>query len=486
MKNISREFEIAGLVVSEGIAMAPVCHYQVGSLEQTAYYIIEESKIEDEIERLDRAILESKKELGVLYENIKNTLGINEAKIFETHILILDDSQVLGKIRMKIRESRINVEHAVKETFEEYEEIFAKMDNEYFKDRGTDFSEIKRRLLSHFTGETGRFLCEEDCVVSRIGKIIATSEFTPSMISLMKNNDIKGFITKTGGINSHAAILSRAMNIPYISGIGMIEKIKCGSLGIIDCEKGKIIFNPGTETVSKYERMLEDRNKIEAEDNFYGPVVETGSRIKIEILANIMNAEDMDNVEKYNLAGVGLVRTEFLFLENENFPTSAEQALVYKNLIEKAKGRLVTFRVFDLGGDKKIKSLKFFDEENPLLGLRGIRYLMKYKKILEDQVRAICMAGNSGNVRIMIPMISNYNELEEVLVIIRKIMQEQAASIPVGMMFEVPSVFIDPKPYLEIIDFVSIGSNDLVQYLFGVDRNNLHVSHLYNRDSDII
>jgi phosphotransferase system enzyme I (PtsI) len=483
---INKELEIKGTVISPGIAIAPICHYQAGSIEQTAFYVIEESMIKKEIERVNLAISNSKYELKQLYENIKNTIGKNEAKIFETHILILDDKQVISKILNKIKDSKINAEYAIKETFEEYEEIFAKMDNEYLKDRGTDFSEIKRRLLSHLTGETGKFLCNEECLVKESGRIIATAELTPSMIGLMKDNDIKGFITITGGENSHAAILSRAAKIPYISGINLIEKIKCGSLGIIDGINKMVIFNPREETVNKYELILDDYKRQEEIPEFKGPTVKINSQQTIELYANIMNIDDISNVEKYNFAGIGLVRSEFLFFENGDFPTISEQTKVYNEILTKLKNKPVTFRLFDFGGDKKIKSLKFPEEENPLLGLRGIRYLMKYKKILTDQVEAICMANKMGNAKILIPMISNINELGEVLIIIKEITDKYNSNIPVGMMFEVPSVFIDPVPFLQKIDFASIGSNDLVQYLFGVDRNNALVSSLYIRDSDIV
>ena len=489
--NISNsQLELNGIVISPGIIIGEVCHYQSGSIEQTAVYKVTSDQVKNELKRLEDAIKLGKEELIQLSKNIEKILGSSEAKIFETHILLLEDKQLLSKIQNKVKEENVNIEYAVKTVFEEFEDVFAKMDDEYLKDRGTDFSELKRRILSHLTGEKGRFLCRHECLAQkRKGRIILTNELTPSMISLLENKNIDGFITKHGGKNSHAAILARAVGIPFISGINIIEKIKCETPVIIDSNTGKVIFNPSKKVLDKYNKIIEkEKEKQEELEKAIGPVVKTKKGTELEIYANIINVYDMKFYNQFQLAGVGLVRTEFLFFDDKDFPTIDQQTIIYSEILKKANGHSVTFRLFDIGGDKSIQSLKFPKEENPLLGLRGIRYLMKYKKILTDQIKAICNSAKNGNVKILYPMISNIDELKKVNKITKTIIEENNLSnkIDIGMMFEVPSVFINPAPYLKLVDFISIGSNDLVQYLYGVDRNNANVNHLYKQDSSAI
>jgi len=489
MTIINDEIIKKGTVISPGTVIAPICHFQAGSVEQTAIYKVDEDSINDEIERLNNAIEMSKEELKLLAANVENFIGENEAKIFETHILVLEDKSLLDKIYKKVKNEKINIEFAVKYIFEEFEDIFAKMDDEYLKDRGTDFSEIKRRLLSHLTGDKGRFLCRVNCNSSKNNpRIVLTNELSTSMISLLKDNNIIGFITSQGGLNSHAAILTKALGIPYITGINVIDRVKCGTTAIIDGENNRVIFNSRKETVNKYKNIINNNNKLLEKISNLGPVVITKSGYNIEISGNIIGFEDIKFINKYNLAGIGLVRTEFLFFDNVSFPTLDDQIDVYSDIVKKMKGgKPVTFRLFDIGGDKKLKSLDFINEENPLLGLRGIRFLMKNRKILENQVKAIGEAGKLGKVRILYPMISDYDELLKVNKIVKEYLKEvDAKNIEIGMMFEVPSVFISPEKFIKEIDFASIGSNDLVQYLFGIDRNNAHVSYLYKQDNDIV
>lgn len=485
---ITKEIEVKVSPITPGVIIGSLCHFQTGSLDQTAIFKIEDDELDDELNRLDNALEISKIELTKLVKNVEKNIGKNEAKIFETHIVLLQDKQVLDKIINKIKNERINCEYAVKSVFEEYEELFAQMDDEYLKDRGTDLSEIKRRILSHLTGEKGKFLCNQHCKAKNCSRIVVTEELTPSMISLVQAHHITGFITRIGGASSHAAILTKAAGITYVTGVNLINKIKCGSPVIIDSDKKRVIFNPSLETLDKYEEVIQKRKKaLHARTITYGPTAKTKSGIKINVYANIMSKDDIKYVNEYDLAGIGLVRTEFLFFSNKIFPKTEEQAEMYTDVIKRTGDKPVTFRLFDFGADKKIQSLKFRHEENPLLGLRGIRFLLKYKKILKDQVVALCKT-KSTNIRILYPMISNLDELKKVNTVVKETLTENGLQdkIKVGMMFEVPSVFIDPAPYLNEVDFISIGTNDLVQYLFGVDRNNAEVSHLYNQDNPIV
>ena len=248
MEIINNQIEINGIVISLGIAIGEVCHYQSGSSEQTAIYKISIDQIENELERFNKAVESSKLELISLYKSIEETIGQNEAKIFQSHLLLLDDKQLLEKIYFKVKIENLNIEHSVKSVFEEYEALFENMKDEYLKERKIDFIELKKRILNHLTGEKGKFLCKHNCLAQhKKGRIILTKELTPSMISLLENKNIYGFITQCGGKNSHAALLARSIGIPLITGINIIDKIKCETKVIIDGNSSKVIFNPSIE-----------------------------------------------------------------------------------------------------------------------------------------------------------------------------------------------------------------------------------------------
>jgi phosphoenolpyruvate-protein phosphotransferase (PTS system enzyme I) len=489
MEIINKQIEITGLTVSPGIAIGEVCHYQSGTTEQTAIYKITAEQTVEELERFNKALETSKSEIRKLLKSIEENVGVNEAKIFESHLYLLEDQQLLDKIVYKVKNENLNIEFAVKSVFEEFEEIFDNMKDEYLRERKLDFSELKKRLLSHLSGEEGKFLCRHQCLAhQKKGRIILTKELTPSMVNLLENNNIMGFVTQTGGKNSHAALLARSIGIPYITGISFIDKIKCETKVIIDGNSEKVIFNPSEEVLHFYNNLYcKEKGSSKINENKSG-IIKTLKDKEIKLYANIINFNDIDMTKKHNLSGLGLVRTEFLFLASKNFPSEEEQFQVYSEIIKRYDGREITFRLFDFGGDKTIPSLIFSKEENPLLGMRGIRYLLKYKKILTDQIRAIARCASLGKIKILYPMISTLEELEETNDIFNNIVEELniKTKIEKGMMFEVPSVFIKPKDFIKEVDFISIGTNDLVQYLFGIDRNNLEVSYLYNQDNPAV
>ena len=483
MDIINSQLEVTGITLSPGISMAPICHFQEAISEQTSIYKISEKSVASELNRLKKSIEISKEEIKSISKDVRKQVGEYEAKIFETHIFVLEDEELMKKIYFKISNDLQNAEYAVKSVFEEYEALFEKMDDEYFKDRGTDFAELKRRILSHLTGEKGHFLCGEHCNTKKSSykKIVITRELTPSMIPLIKKRNIVGFITKHGGKTSHAAILSRAAGIPYITDIDLTDNVNCGTIAIIDGDNSRVLFNPQPSIIEVYTNKIKTKhNLILKSPRFKGPVIKTRSNELIEIYANIISENEVNYIHTNCLAGIGLLRTEFLFFEYNHFPDIDEQTKVYKNIVKAAKGKPVNIRLFDLGGDKKIKSLDFMHEENPLLGLRGIRFLMNNKTILATQVNAICRAADHGKLRILYPMISSLQELKQVNSYVKNILSKnnKDKEILTGMMFEVPSVLIEPEMFLSEIDFGNLGTNDLLQYLFAVDRNNAYVSYL--------
>lgn len=472
-----------GNLISPGVVIGNVCHYQIAFNEPKAVFDLSVDLIPSEINKLHIALIKSKKELESLVESVRKKLGENEAKIFEAHIIILEDKNLINKIENMIKNERVNVEYAIKVVFEEIEEVFSKMDDEYMKDRGTDIAEVKRRLLNHLTGNEGRFICAQHCINEN--RVVFTDELNTGMITLITTHKVKGFVVKRLSANSHAAILLKASGIPCISNIDSLDEIKCGTQVIIDGENSRLIINPSLETLNKYENFL--TNRIVSFDRKYTSPIKYKDK-EIEVYANLLTLSDLKYYDE-KFSGIGLVRTEFLFYENKKFPDFNEQKEIYSEIVKEAKNLPVTFRLFDLGGDKKIKSLEFPYEENPLLGLRGIRFLLKNRKILFDQVKAILYAANYGKVKILIPMVTSISEVKEVKKIIKKIKEEEGKdlSVELGIMFEVPITVLNAENFIKEIDFGSIGSNDLLQYLYGIDRNNTNINYrYYNFNDDIL
>ena len=368
MDIINKQIDINGIVVSPGIAIGEVCHYQSGTFEQTAIYKISTDQIENELDRFNKALEISKKELISLYKNIEETVGQNEAKIFQSHLLLLDDKQLLDKIYFKVKTENLNIEYSVKSVFEEFEALFENMKDEYLKERKIDFIELKKRILSHLTGENRKFLCKHNCLAQhKKGRIILTKELTSSMISILENKNIYGFITQYGGKNSHAALLARSIGIPLITGINIIDNIKCETKVIIDSNNSKVIFNPAIEILDFYNKFISEEKRYSNIYLNYGPFVKTLNGKEIKIYANIINLNDLEYYNKFNLAGIGLVRTEFLFMDYNQFPDQEEQFNVYSEIVKRSANKEITFRLFDLGGDKKIPSLIFNNEKTHCL-----------------------------------------------------------------------------------------------------------------------
>lgn len=483
MKIVESEFITNGKVISGGICIGKVCHYQVGFSEPKAIFDIPDEIVPLEIAKLYSSIEASQRELEALVENVKKMLGENEAKIFETHIFMLQDANLIKKIENMIKNQKVNVEYAVKVVFEEIEDVFSKMDDEYMKDRGTDIAEVKRRLLNHLIGEKGKFLCAQHCIVDE-NRVVFADELTSNMISLISNNNVKGFVVRSLSENSHAAILVKAAGVPCITDIDIIDSVKCGTVIILDGENNKLILNPEKETIRKYEESLKEiRKEKYIYDDIKSPVLFNNKYI--EINANILTLADFHHVDE-KFSSIGLVRTEFLFYDDPVFPDLEKQKYVYSEIVRRAKDLNVTFRLFDLGGDKKLKSITFPAEDNPLLGLRGVRYLLKNRKILEDQLTAIIFACENKKVKILLPMVTDISEFREVKSLIDSIKKRESidCSIEVGVMFEVPIAVLKAEEFFKEIDFGSIGTNDLIQYLYGVDRNNSSVNRIFALDSN--
>ncbi len=483
---ILKDFKILdGIKISEGIILGTVCHFQEATHEQTAIFEVKPSQIDNEIKKLKNALEKSKNDLRIIAANIEKTVGKNEAMIFHSHELILEDSVLLDKISSLIRDKFLNVEYSVKTIFEEYEQIFENMNNEYMRERALDFRELKKRILSYFTGETGKFKCDvgSKCL-HKLERIVLAKEITPSLIARIEDDKIVGLISEKGGVNSHAGIMARSIGIPFVSGLHIVEQIECGTMVIVDGFAGKVIINPTDDIIHSYKiKDLTVKRECKILKLNKGPFVETIDGNRIEILGNVLALNDIEMINKYSLNGIGLLRSEFMFYDNATFPNKLEQSAKYLEMIAHLNSKTnITVRLFDFGGDKKIDTLKFENETNPLLGMRGARYLLSNRSILTEQLEAISIVAKKHNINILYPMITVPDEIDLINSIAKPIFEQYGVSgnIKIGVMFEVPSAFINPDLYLEKVDFCSIGTNDLMQYLFAVDRENTSVNHLYS------
>lgn len=431
---------------------------------------------DSELERLERAKAEAETQLREIAEKVRKEAGSADAEIFEIHMMMLEDEDYNNAIKEMITAQMVNAEYAVAVTGDNFAQMFADMDDAYMQARSADVKDVTNRIIACLTESTSAF------DVLREPAVIVADDLSPAETASLDKEKVLAFVTAKGSVNSHTAILARSMDIPAVIGAGeeLLSAVRDGDTVAVDGFTGEVILNPDEETVENMEKKLaEQKEKTRLLQSLKGKASVTADGKKISICANIGSVDNMGEVLVNDAEGIGLFRSEFLYLEKNDFPTEQEQFAVYRRVLESMGGKKVIIRTLDIGADKQCGYFNLKKEENPALGIRGTRLCLNRPEIFKVQLRALLRASAYGNMGIMFPMISNVWELEEILRLINGIKAElddegipYSDKIEIGIMIETPASALISHRLAPMVDFFSVGTNDLTQYTLACDRQN--------------